>query len=102
MLNAGVSAHFRFDEIQDMSLYRKMMDINFFGYVYCTKYALPYLKKTFGQIIVLSSISGEVGLPYRTAYCSSKFAVTGFFEALRIEQEDRMVSITILCPPSVI
>jgi len=59
------------------------------------------LKKNIGQIIVLSSISGEVGLPFRTAYCSSKFAVTGFFEALRIEQDDPQVSITILCPPSV-
>jgi short-subunit dehydrogenase len=59
------------------------------------------LKKNVGQIIVLSSLSGEVGLPYRTAYCSSKFAVTGFFEALRIEQEEPHVSITIVCPPSV-
>jgi len=50
---------------------------------------------------VLSSLSGEIGLPYRTAYCSSKFAVTGFFEALRIELENKDIAITIVCPPSV-
>lgn len=49
----------------------------------------------------MSSISGEVGLPYRVPYCSSKFAVTGFFEALRTELEDFNVAITIVCPPSV-
>lgn len=62
---------------------------------------MPHLNKSSGQIIVLSSLSGEIGLPYRTAYCSSKFAVTGFFESLRIEQDTPKVSITILCPPSV-
>lgn len=50
---------------------------------------------------MLSSLSGEIGLPYRTAYCSSKFAVTGFFEALRIELENKDIAITIVCPPSV-
>jgi NAD(P)-dependent dehydrogenase (short-subunit alcohol dehydrogenase family) len=54
------------------------MDINFFGYLYCTKYALDHLKKSKGTIIVVSSVSGEMGLPYRTAYCASKFAVTGY------------------------
>lgn len=91
------------------------METNFFGQVYCTKwdyfyfklllkffrYALPLLKKNCGQIIVLSSFSGEIGLPFRTAYCSSKFALTGFFEALRMEQDSHKISITIVCPPSV-
>ncbi len=64
------------------------------------RYALPYLKKTFGQIVVMSSFSGEIGLIYRTAYCSSKFAVTGFFESLRMEVQDH-IHITIICPPTV-
>lgn len=51
---------------------------------------------------MLSSLSGEVGLPYRSAYCSSKFAATGFFESLRIELENKDIAITIVCPPSVI
>jgi len=46
-------------------------------------------------------MSGEVGIPLRTAYCTSKFAVTGFFEALRIELDNHDVAITIICPPSV-
>lgn len=54
-------------------------------YSIANRYALPHLKKTRGQIAVMSSYSGEVGLIYRTAYCASKFAVTGFFEALRME-----------------
>jgi short-subunit dehydrogenase len=48
----------------------------------------------------MSSYSGEIGLIYRTAYCSSKFAVTGFFEALRMETKDS-IFITIICPPTV-
>jgi len=47
-------------------------------------------------------MSGEVGLPFRTAYCSSKFAITGFFESLRMEIDDKNIAITIVCPPSVI
>ena len=61
---------------------------------------MPYLKKSRGQIAVLSSYSGEIGLTYRTAYCASKFAVTGFFEALRMEMKDH-VAITIICPITV-
>ena len=66
-----------------------------------TRYAFAHLKKSKGQIVVISSASGEVGIPLRTAYCASKFAVTGFFEALRLETEGSGVAITIVCPPSV-
>eukprot|EP00920_Eleutheroschizon_duboscqi_P014727 GHVT01034129.1.p1 GENE.GHVT01034129.1~~GHVT01034129.1.p1 ORF type:complete len:214 (-),score=22.68 GHVT01034129.1:349-990(-) len=83
-----------------MSIYKKLLEVNFLGYAYCAKHAWPYLKARHGQTVVLSSLSGEVGLPLRSAYCASKFAVTGFFEALRIEQGDK-VAITICCPPSV-
>ena len=61
----------------DLHSYHKMMNINFFGYVYCTYYALPYLKQSKGQIGVLGSLSGELGLPLRSGYCASKFAVKG-------------------------
>jgi len=64
------------------------------------RYALPYLKQTHGQIVVMSSYSGEIGFLYRTAYCASKFAVTGFFESLRME-ESKMIDITIVCPITV-
>jgi NAD(P)-dependent dehydrogenase (short-subunit alcohol dehydrogenase family) len=55
------------------------MKTNYYANVYITKYALPYLKRSLGQIVLISSISGKVGLPSRSAYCASKFAVTGFF-----------------------
>ena len=65
-----------------------------------TKFALPHLMKTRGQIIVISSISGVLGLPYRTAYCASKHAVNGFFRSLAYEVDGK-VDITICMPPTI-
>ena len=110
VLNAGVGLHHFFDKSTDLDVYKKLMDVNFFGYLFCTRYAFEYLKKSKGTIIVVSSVSGEMGLPYRTAYCASKFAVTGFFEALRTEldvtsqdenNKKSPIHITIVCPPTV-
>jgi NAD(P)-dependent dehydrogenase (short-subunit alcohol dehydrogenase family) len=101
VLSAGVNAHTYFEDMKDLDVLRRIMDVNFFGYVYCTRFALPHLRKSSGQVVVLSSISGEIGLPYRVPYCSSKFAVTGFFEALRTELDQFNVAITIVCPPAV-
>lgn len=101
VLCAGVGAHQLFKEVTSLESYQRLMKTNFFGYLYCTFYALNYLKESKGQILVVSSISGEIGLPFRTAYCASKFAVTGFFEALRTELDRDNVAITIVCPPSV-
>lgn len=101
VLCAGISAYQLFEHVTDASIYEKLMQTNYFGYLYCSFYALPLLKQTKGQILVISSISGEIGLPYRTAYCASKFAVTGFFEALRSELNQDELAITIVCPPSV-
>ena len=58
------------------------------------------MKKQKGQIVVMSSYSGEIGLHFRTAYCASKFAVNGFFESLRMEIKDEL-DITIICPITV-
>lgn len=105
VLNAGVSSHFLFDGEVDIGIYQQLMKTNFFGYLNCTKHAWPHLQRSKGQILVISSMSGEIGLCERTAYCASKFAVTGFFDALNMEQEDKAnisrVSITVVCPPSV-
>jgi short-subunit dehydrogenase len=77
-----------------------MMKVNFMGYVNMTYFALPYLKKSQdGRIGVMSSMSGMIGVPFRTAYCSSKFAVNGFFEVLRNELGlNSPLKITIICP----
>jgi short-subunit dehydrogenase len=101
VLSAGISAYTLFENIQDISIFDQLMQTNFYGYLYCTYYALPYLKRAKGQVLVISSVSGEIGLPFRTAYCASKFAITGFFEALRSELDKYEVAITIVCPPSV-
>jgi len=82
VLSAGVTAHGKFEESPNLDIFRKIVDVNLFGYVNMTKHALPHLIKTRGQLIVISSISGVLGLPFRTAYCASKHAVNGFFKSL--------------------
>lgn len=107
VLCAGIAAHHVFQNTMDLSLFDKLMKVNFFGYLYCVKYAFEHLMASCGTLLAITSFSGEVGLPYRTAYCASKFAVTGFLEALRSEMDvlkkagTTPFHITIVCPPTV-
>jgi len=82
--NAGISMRSLFIDM-DLSVIRTVMNVNFFGTVYCTKFALPEILKTKGAIVGVSSAAGYRGLPGRTAYSASKFALNGFMEALRTE-----------------
>ena len=82
--NAGISMRAVFKDL-DLNVMRSLMDTNFWGTVYCTKYALPYLLESKGTVVGVISTAGYVGLPARTAYSASKFAVRGFLETLRIE-----------------
>ena len=82
--NAGISMRALFEDA-DLSVIRELMDVNFWGAVYCTKYALPAIMKSKGIVVGVSSIAGYRGLPGRTGYSASKFAMQGFFEALRTE-----------------
>ncbi len=82
--NAGISMRAMFADL-DVSVIKNLMDINFWGTVYSTKFALPYIVKNKGTIVGISSIAGYRGLPARTGYSSSKFAMQGFLEALRTE-----------------
>ena len=82
--NAGISMRALFNEI-DLKVMHQLMDVNFYGTVYCSKYALPWLLKSKGSLVGIISIAGHVGLPGRTAYSASKFAVRGFLDTLRIE-----------------
>jgi dehydrogenase/reductase SDR family member 7B len=95
--NAGISMRAMFENL-DLDVIRKVMDINFYGTVYATKYALPHILKTKGSIIGISSIAGYRGLPGRTGYSASKFAMHGFLETLRTELLDRGVHVMIACP----
>lgn len=82
--NAGISMRALFADVK-LDVLKKLMDVNFWGTVYCTKYALPYLLKSKGSVVGVSSIAGLKGLPARTGYSASKFAMNGFMETLRIE-----------------
>lgn len=95
--NAGISMRALFDEL-DLSVIKKLMDVNFWGTVYCSKYALPHLLKTKGSLVAVSSIAGYKGLPGRTGYSSSKFAIHGFLETVRIENLKKGLHVLIACP----
>ena len=94
--NAGISMRAMFEDV-DLDVIRQVMDINFYGSVYCTKYALPSLLKTKGTVVGISSIAGYRGLPGRSGYSASKFALQGWMEALRTELLDN-VHVMWVCP----
>ena len=96
--NAGATMWATLEEVQDLSIFERLMQVNYLGSVYCTKFALPYLKQTKGQIVALSSVAGLTGIPTRTGYAASKFAMIGFFESLRIELDGTGVDVTIIAP----
>lgn len=95
--NAGLSMRALFDEV-DLEVLRRLMDVNFWGTVYCTKYALPYIQKTQGSIVGISSVAGFHGLPGRTGYSASKYAMHGFLETIRIENLKKKVHVLIAAP----
>ena len=98
--NAGMSAQALFEEVKAANLtwYEQLMRVNLWGSVWCTHAALPYLKQSRGSIVAVSSLAGLFGVPGRTAYSATKFAMTGFFEALRAELKTAGVSVTIAYP----
>ena len=83
--NAGISMRALFKDITDLNVLKRVMDVNFWGTVYCTKYAMPEILKTKGSIVGVSSIAGYKGLPGRSGYSASKFALNGFLDVLRVE-----------------
>jgi len=95
--NAGISMRGLFKDL-DVGVIKKLMDINFYGAVYCTKFALPWLIKSKGAIVGISSIAGYRGLPGRTGYSSSKFALQGFLECLMTELRDDQVHVMWVSP----
>jgi dehydrogenase/reductase SDR family member 7B len=95
--NAGISMRSMFEDCE-VDVIKKVMDINFYGTVYATKYALPHIKKTKGSIVGISSIAGYRGLPVRSGYSASKFAMNGFLEALRTELLHTGVHVLTACP----
>jgi short-subunit dehydrogenase len=95
--NAGISMRALFKDL-DLVVLKNLMDINFWGAVYCTKYALPELLRNKGSVVGVSSIAGYRGLPGRTGYSASKFALNGFLEALRVENLKTGLHVMIAAP----
>lgn len=86
ILNAGVSMWARFEEVADLRVFEEIMKVNYLGAVYCTHFALPYLKRSGGMIVGISSIQGKIGVPYHSGYAASKHAMQGFLDTLRSEE----------------
>ena len=96
--NAGFGLASRFDALHDLTLFEKVIQVNFFGSVYCTHYALPYLKETRGRLVGISSLRGKFPSATADGYGASKHAMAEFFESLRIELAGSGVSVTIIYP----
>ena len=95
--NAGVSHRSTFADT-DLEVFQRVMAVNYFGALNCTKAVLPSLIARHGQIIVLSSLSGFAPLLYRSAYNASKHALHGLFETLRYEIKGSGVNVMLVCP----
>ena len=95
--NAGLSMRASFIDV-DLKVLHRLMDVNFWGTVYCTKYALPYLIASRGSLVGVSSVAGFHGLPGRTGYSASKFAIHGFLETIRIENLKNGLHVMIIAP----
>lgn len=95
--NAGMSMRALFEHTA-INVLKRLMDVNFWGAVYCTKYALPYLLETRGSVVGISSIAGFKGLPGRAGYSASKFALNGFLETIRIENRKKGLHVLICAP----
>ncbi|MFD2571902.1 SDR family oxidoreductase [Spirosoma soli] len=95
--NAGISMRSMLIDTEP-AVIQKVMDINFMGTVYATRYALPYIQQSKGSIVGISSIAGYRGLPVRSGYSASKFAMNGFLEAVRTELLHTGVHVLTACP----
>ena len=96
--NAGISMYSRFDQVTDLSMFEQIMQVNYLGAVYCTHYALPYLKESQGLLVAISSLCGKTGIPTRSGYVASKHAMQGFFDTLRIELRGMGVDVLVVSP----
>lgn len=96
--NAGITQRSQVIET-DLSVYRQLMEVNFFGVVALTKAVLPLmLAQGSGHLVVTSSVAGKIGTKQRSGYCASKHALHGFFDALRAETYEAGLHVTLVCP----
>ncbi|MBM7113748.1 SDR family oxidoreductase [Archangium primigenium] len=96
--NAGVVMRGRFEQVTDLSVFERLMRVNYLGSVYCTHHALPHLKARRGLLVAVSSLTGKSGVPGRSGYSATKHAMQGFFDSLRIELLGSGVDVFVVCP----
>jgi short-subunit dehydrogenase len=95
--NAGISMRALFVDLQ-LDVMRRLMDTNYWGTVYCAKFAMPYLLKSQGSLVGVISIGGYIGMPGRSAYAASKFAVRGFLDTVRVENRKTGLHVLVVAP----
>jgi short-subunit dehydrogenase len=96
--NAGIGMIARLEEVKDLSIYERLMRVNYLGSVYPTYFALPHLRRSRGQVVAVSSLAGLTGVPLRTGYAATKHAQIGFFDSLRVELRSTGVGVTVVAP----
>lgn len=96
--NAALGMWVKFEEIQAPAFFEQLIRVNYLGGVYCTFYALPYLKQARGRLVGVSSLAGKTGVPFRSGYAASKHALGGFFDSLRVELMGSGVTVTLAFP----
>lgn len=95
---AGVGMWARFDEVRELSIFRRIMEVNYLGLVHSAAFALPHLKRSRGMLVAISSLQGKVGVPFHTGYAASKHAVQGFCDSLRMELRGTGVDVLTVLP----
>lgn len=96
--NAGITMWARLDEVKDLTLFERIMRVNYLGSVYCSYHALPHLKARKGLLVAISSLTGKTGVPTRSAYAASKHAMQGFFDSVRVELRGTGVDVLVVSP----
>ncbi len=96
--NAGISMWARFRDITDLTLFERIMRVNYLGTVYSTHYALPHLLRSRGLVVGISSLTGKTGVPTRSGYSASKHAMQGFLDSIRIELRETGVDVLVVSP----
>ena len=100
--NAGITMWSRFDALADLSIFERVMEVNYYAPVRLTALTLPHLRASRGLIVVVASLAGLTGVPERSAYAGSKHAVIGFFDSLRIELAGTGVDVSVVAPDFVV
>jgi short-subunit dehydrogenase len=100
--NAGITMWSRFDALTDLSIFERLMEVNYLAPVRLTAQALPHLKQSRGLLVAVASLAGLTGVPERSGYAASKHAMIGFFDSLRIELAGSGVDVTVVAPDFVV